>query len=680
MKHKPSRTLTISLVILISVLSIGMVITAQGQSLGNEILPAIYLPFMVRTDAPTLAGRVLDDQGVPIAGATISDQTGRATLSDANGDYQFVQMPPGEYEIAAAKDGVIFYPSSLEVSLPPSNTSVDFTGTTDCVAVVVNGSFESDDAWTFPEESTIPASYTTQEAHLGVRALLTGLTSLADNADGYSFASQTIAIPAGATEATLYMWVKSQYEPAVASGDQRIASTDGSTSSESDDFHFVMLKDLEGNLLASLPLPDGLSNWQIAQFDLLAYAGQTLNLQVGTYNDGFGGVEALFVDEVSLNACASQLAALPSAPSVAQPMEGEETTDVCVNKFLNSDFEYTGNWVIADTARPAIYSTAQAAFGSRSLRTGIVNPAANKQGYSEAYQMVRIPGNATSARLGVFIYPISPGAGTASAELSPPTEQIRSVDETLSRDIQYIEVQDEAGNHLDYLLYETRDDQAWMWYDVAMLKYAGQRVRVVFGTYNDGHDAVTAMYVDLAMVVVCTPGVPPPPPATQELLHNNYFENNEAWVTPLTEFTAGYTTRRFVSPVRSMRVGIPYNYYDRYAYSTVYQEVEIPAGGSAELTFNIWTKSNEGVEISSPAGDAGGLSTDIQYALVLDENGYWIDTLMWRLTNYETWELITRDMSAYCGETVSILFGVYNNGNDKVSAMWVDDVELWWTP
>ena len=151
-------------------------------------------------------------------------------------------------------------------------------------------------------------------------------------------------------------------------------------------------------------------------------------------------------------------------------------------------------------------------------------------------------------------------------------------------------------------------------------------------------------------------------------------------VTPLTEFTAGYTKRRFVSPVRSMRVGIPYNYYDRYAYSTVYQEVEIPAGGSAELTFNIWTKSNEGVEISSPAGAPSALSTDIQYALVLDKNGYWIDTLMWRLTNYETWELITRDMSAYCGETVSILFGVYNNGNDKVSAMWVDDVELWWTP
>ena len=43
--------------------------------------------------------------------------------------------------------------------------------------------------------------------------------------------------------------------------------------------------------------------WQYYEFDLINYRGQTRNLQFGTYNDGSGGVTAMFVDDVELLIC-----------------------------------------------------------------------------------------------------------------------------------------------------------------------------------------------------------------------------------------------------------------------------------------------------------------------------------------------------------------------------------------
>jgi bacillopeptidase F (M6 metalloprotease family) len=38
-------------------------------------------------------------------------------------------------------------------------------------------------------------------------------------------------------------------------------------------------------------------------YDLTVYAGSTIKLQFGTYNDGFGGVTAMYVDDVSMQIC-----------------------------------------------------------------------------------------------------------------------------------------------------------------------------------------------------------------------------------------------------------------------------------------------------------------------------------------------------------------------------------------
>ena len=55
---------------------------------------------------------------------------------------------------------------------------------------------------------------------------------------------------------------------------------------------------------------------------LLPWAGQTIKLEIGSYNDGFGGVTSAFVDDVNVSVC-----------------PGGTIAPGCSNLLLNSDFE-----------------------------------------------------------------------------------------------------------------------------------------------------------------------------------------------------------------------------------------------------------------------------------------------------------------------------------------------------
>jgi hypothetical protein len=43
--------------------------------------------------------------------------------------------------------------------------------------------------------------------------------------------------------------------------------------------------------------------WKLHTFDLSQYSGQSIKIQFGTFNDGLGGVTAMYVDDVSLQMC-----------------------------------------------------------------------------------------------------------------------------------------------------------------------------------------------------------------------------------------------------------------------------------------------------------------------------------------------------------------------------------------
>jgi hypothetical protein len=133
-----------------------------------------------------------------------------------------------------------------------------------------------------------------------------------------------------------------------------------------------------------------------------------------------------------------------------------------------------------------------------------------------------------------------------------------------------------------------------------------------------------------------------------------------------------------------MRTGIVHASHNRFSYSDAGQDVKIPKSiSSATLSFWIYTRSTELTEALSqpeiPATmvlGAEALTGDVQYALILDQYGTWIDTAFWDHKNARSWQQYTFDLTGYKGDTIRIQFGTYNDGIGGVTVMYVDDVSV----
>jgi hypothetical protein len=164
---------------------------------------------------------------------------------------------------------------------------------------------------------------------------------------------------------------------------------------------------------------------------------------------------------------------------------------------------------------------------------------------------------------------------------------------------------------------------------------------------------------------------------------NNSFENNNGWVIPITEFSAGYSTTRAHSGLRSMRTGIEFAVHNRFSYSDFRQVVTIPfSANSATLRTWTWSKSQEvaaNTVLERPTENLLASATsagDVQYLLILDAYGNWIDTKLWQLSDSKVWTFHEIDLSNYAGWTIKIQYGTFNNGIGGVSSMFVDDTSL----
>lgn len=76
----------------------------------------------------SISGRVTDASGHGIPGVTVWAGFPRATTTNANGNYTFTGLPAGTYTIRPENDPYVFSPESRAVTVPPSATSVNFTG------------------------------------------------------------------------------------------------------------------------------------------------------------------------------------------------------------------------------------------------------------------------------------------------------------------------------------------------------------------------------------------------------------------------------------------------------------------------------------------------------------------------------------------------------------------------
>jgi hypothetical protein len=650
--------------IMIMVLSSTMVV--QGKPLDSQLNQTpprkVFLPLMTKLGGAVITGQVTDDQAQPLAGVAVTDQYGHTVLSDQNGNYSLTDLTAGSYELAPSKEGYVFSPSVGQVVVSGPAGAQDFSGYTACTEAMLNSSFETDSAWV----SDPNAGYSNSKAHSGSRSMRTGIVGGA-NTSGHSTTMQSVTIPAGTPGATLRLWLYPISGDTVSQGlivQANLPTID--TVTASNDAQYVQVLDSNNHLLETLLWTrSNEQTWGLYQFNLSKYAGQTVRVQAGVYNDGFGGVTALYVDDVSLELCDLALAA------------PDEPTQTCVNRISNNGFEFNGSWVIPATEYPAGYSTFvnNTAGGTRSMRTGIIYTRADTYSYSDAYQQVHIPEGTESITLNMYIYQVTEEPTTQAIPV-PMSGKFGLA--PLANDLQYILVMDTNGNILEWLLRQKTNSDGWklVTFNLDPNRYEDMTIRIQFGTYNDGFDDVTTMFVDDVTMDVCVevaptpvptePPAPTPPPGTcPERISNNSFETNASWLIPITAFSAGYSTANPNTGTRSMRNGIIRTLHNRYSYSDAYQMVGIPdTAGDATLSMYIYP-------ISEAATDQ-----DVQYVLVLDRYGNWIGTLLWGRSDQEVWTYNTFDMNAYKGTTIRLQFGVYNNGLNDTTAMYVDDVSL----
>lgn len=412
----------------------------------------------------------------------------------------------------------------------------------------------------------------------------------------------------------------------------------------------------------------------------------------------------------------------------------------CSELIKNGSFEKDRVWNILGSKYPAAYSTAKALWGVRSMRAGIFSSTANVSSYSAFSQGITIPSNADSVLLTFWLNQRTTASPTAELPAQPAIGEAMA--ETLANDINYVGIFNTNDQLLaDYLVWERRNDNAWRGYSFNLIGFNGTPIVLKFGTYNNGLDGITGMYVDGVSVIVCYGPTPTPtntatatetrtptptrtstptrtvtPTATNtptstntptptdthtptptatplcgpNLLVNSGFELSTGWDrlnpdNPVLQ--PDYTTARKHSGSRSMLAGITTAGSFVSGYSPFEQMVTIPLTATNPLLeYWIWPQTAEDNLIPLPTmptfdfGLNAPLANDVQYVVIMDTNHNVLEYLMWVRNNDRTWSPLSFNLSAYAGQTIILRFGVYNDGDGDVTAMYVDDAYLYACP
>jgi len=165
-------------------------------------------------------------------------------------------------------------------------------------------------------------------------------------------------------------------------------------------------------------------------------------------------------------------------------------------------------------------------------------------------------------------------------------------------------------------------------------------------------------------------------PAQQQgcinLVQNGGFEQDAAWERPSTALQAQYVGQDGFpqggaphSGQRAVRLGTitPSSHA---SYSSIRQRIQVPATAKVvTLEFWVWMFSQD--------TDGG----DRQEAYLLNPRTGRIMMRIWRMDpaqNAPNWQVVRADLTPYRGEEVMLYFNVYNDGDDKPSALFLDDV------
>ena len=445
----------------------------------------------------------------------------------------------------------------------------------------------------------------------------TGITIPQHNRYSYSSALQKVTLPNDASGALLRFWLFPQTnEPANLPLPDNPLAIEEKNAGKSGDAQLVLILDKYGREMERLVMMRRNDQvWLPYSFDMSRYAGVTIYVYFDTYNNGWGGITSMYVDNVSLGNCPEILPTATFTPtptetptatntptntptptdtntptSTPTPTETPTATSTPTNTLTptitntptitptasetplpsdtptpsdtppptdtptntptatsiptntptvtptntpvgqtllpaifkkyqycptqlisNKSFENNSAWVIPITAHTAEYSTAEAQDGSRSMLTGIIDPNDNKFSYSSTNQKVTIPAGIVSAPFSFWLYQTS--SEPINQDLPDDALGMTEADAASSGDAQLVLILDDQGNEIKRLLLVRENNQAWKRYNFDLTQFAGKTIRIYFGSYNNGLDGVTGMYVDDVSLTTCDP-IPPTPTPT----------------------------------------------------------------------------------------------------------------------------------------------------------------------
>jgi hypothetical protein len=146
------------------------------------------------------------------------------------------------------------------------------------------------------------------------------------------------------------------------------------------------------------------------------------------------------------------------------------------------------------------------------------------------------------------------------------------------------------------------------------------------------------------------------------IIDPSFEEHHPAWVIPFTSYPANYARERVHDGEWAMRAGIVYG-QDAYSYSSFQQTITLPSNLKRAVLSFWWYPIT---------GDAAG---DSQYVLIMrspDDYFY----AMRVLQNDQRWLLYEYSVLSWAGQTITIRFSVLNDGDGRLTSMYVDEVKV----
>ena len=214
----------------------------------------------------------------------------------------------------------------------PTSTATSPAG---CWEGLTNGGFETDAAWII-RANPVLAGYVTMPVHGGSRSMRTGITQGGANVASYSPIEQAVTFPAGLASATLTFWrynvngdaataAAANWQPDPASLPRTEA--DRAESVQAADYFYALAILPDGTIDYLFTETVNAPSWRAKSITLNAsrYAGKSIRFQLGTYNNGTGGISRTFVDDASLAFCPPTLTPTQTATPTATEVGASPT-------------------------------------------------------------------------------------------------------------------------------------------------------------------------------------------------------------------------------------------------------------------------------------------------------------------------------------------------------------------